>query len=80
LELNAGGVRLDLHWPLAHTRELAGLLWELVVANSRRGGLRAQREAVYHLGQQRVDAPAQVARAQHQPDGLKVLVYDGAGM
>ena len=29
LELNAGGARLDLHWPLAHTRELASLLREL---------------------------------------------------
>lgn len=29
LELNAGGSRLDLHWPLSHTRELAGLLREL---------------------------------------------------
>ena len=29
LELNAGGTRLDLHWPLAHTRELAALLREL---------------------------------------------------
>ena len=29
LELNAGGTRLDLHWPLTHTRELAGLLREL---------------------------------------------------
>ena len=27
--LNAGGVRLDLHWPLAHTRELAALVREL---------------------------------------------------
>ena len=23
VELNAGGARLDLHWPLAHTRDLA---------------------------------------------------------
>lgn len=29
LELNVGGTRLDLHWPLAHTRELAALLGEL---------------------------------------------------
>ena len=29
LELNAGDARLDLHWPLAHTRELADLLGEL---------------------------------------------------
>ena len=29
LELSAGGARLDLHWPLAHTRELAALLREL---------------------------------------------------
>ena len=29
VELNAGGTRLDLHWPLSHTRELAGLLREL---------------------------------------------------
>ena len=29
LELSAGGARLDLHWPLAHTRELATLLREL---------------------------------------------------
>ena len=29
LELNAGGTRLDLHWPLTHTRELAALLREL---------------------------------------------------
>lgn len=28
IELNAGPVRLDLHWPLAHTRELAALLRE----------------------------------------------------
>lgn len=27
--LNAGGTRLDLHWPLTHTRELAALLREL---------------------------------------------------
>ena len=29
IELNAGGTRLDLHWPMAHTRELAALLREL---------------------------------------------------
>lgn len=29
IELNAGAARLDLHWPLAHTRELAVLLREL---------------------------------------------------
>jgi len=29
LELNVGATRLDLHWPLAHTRELAALLREL---------------------------------------------------
>ena len=29
LELSAGGSRLDLHWPVAHTRELAALLREL---------------------------------------------------
>ena len=29
LELNAGGTRLDLHWLLTHTRELAALLREL---------------------------------------------------
>lgn len=29
VELNVGGTRLDLHWPLAHTRELASLLREL---------------------------------------------------
>ena len=28
VELNVGGVRLELHWPLAHTRELAVLLRE----------------------------------------------------
>ena len=27
--LNAGTARLELHWPLAHTRELAALLREL---------------------------------------------------
>ncbi len=29
VELNAGPTRLELHWPLAHTRELAALLREL---------------------------------------------------
>ncbi len=29
VELNAGAARLELHWPLAHTRELATLLREL---------------------------------------------------
>ena len=29
LELNAGGARIDLHWPLTHTRELAALMREL---------------------------------------------------
>ena len=29
VELNAGSARLELHWPLAHTRELAALLREL---------------------------------------------------
>ena len=29
VELNAGAVRLELHWPLVHTRELAALLREL---------------------------------------------------
>lgn len=29
IELNAPGTRLDLHWPLAHMRELASLLREL---------------------------------------------------
>jgi hypothetical protein len=29
LELNARGSRIDLHWPLSHTRELAALLREL---------------------------------------------------
>ena len=29
VELNAGSVRLQLHWPLAHTREFAALLREL---------------------------------------------------
>ena len=28
VELNAGAARLELHWPLAHTRELAALLRE----------------------------------------------------
>lgn len=28
VELNAGPVRLEVHWPLAHTRELAVLLRE----------------------------------------------------
>ena len=28
VELNAGAVRLQLHWPLAHARELAALLRE----------------------------------------------------
>ena len=28
VELNAGAARLQLHWPLAHTRELAALLRE----------------------------------------------------
>ena len=28
VELNAGGARLELHWPLAHARELAALLRE----------------------------------------------------
>jgi len=28
IELNAGAARLDLHWPLANTRELAALLRE----------------------------------------------------
>ena len=28
VELNAGTARLELHWPLAHTRELAALLRE----------------------------------------------------
>ena len=28
VELNVGGARLDLHWPLAHTHELASLLRE----------------------------------------------------
>ena len=27
--LNAGATRVDLHWPVAHTRELAALLREL---------------------------------------------------
>ena len=29
VELSAGAARLDMHWPLAHTRELAALLREL---------------------------------------------------
>ena len=29
VEFNAGAVRLNLHWPLAHSGELAGLLREL---------------------------------------------------
>ena len=29
IELNAGAGRLELHWPLAHARELAALLREL---------------------------------------------------
>jgi hypothetical protein len=29
VELNAGATRLELHWPLAHTREFAALLREL---------------------------------------------------
>tara|TARA_R110001592_G_scaffold98796_1_gene281798 strand:+ start:72 stop:413 length:342 start_codon:yes stop_codon:yes gene_type:complete len=29
IELNSGASRLELHWPLAHTRELAALLREL---------------------------------------------------
>ena len=29
IELNAQGTRLDLHWPVAHMRELAALLREL---------------------------------------------------
>jgi hypothetical protein len=29
VDCNAGGARLELHWPLAHTRELAALLREL---------------------------------------------------
>lgn len=29
VEFTAGAVRLDLHWPLAHSGELAGLLREL---------------------------------------------------
>ena len=29
VELSAGAARLELHWPLAHTRELAALLREL---------------------------------------------------
>ena len=29
IEVNSGAARLDLHWPLAHTRELAALVREL---------------------------------------------------
>lgn len=29
LDVNAGAARIELHWPLAHTRELAALLREL---------------------------------------------------
>ena len=29
VELNAGAARLELHWPLAHTRDLAALLREI---------------------------------------------------
>jgi hypothetical protein len=29
VEFNAGAARFELHWPLAHTRELAALLREL---------------------------------------------------
>ena len=29
IEVNAGAARIDLHWPLAHTRELAALVREL---------------------------------------------------
>jgi hypothetical protein len=29
IELNAGAARLELHWPLAHARELAAVLREL---------------------------------------------------
>ena len=29
IELNCGAARLDLHWPLAHTRELVALVREL---------------------------------------------------
>lgn len=29
IELKAGATRLELHWPMAHTRELAALLLEL---------------------------------------------------
>jgi len=29
IELNAGAARIELHWPLAHARELAALLREL---------------------------------------------------
>jgi hypothetical protein len=27
--MNAGATRVELHWPLAHTRELAALLREI---------------------------------------------------
>ena len=33
-------------------------------------GLRAEREAVHHQGEQLVDAAAQITGAQRQPDGL----------
>ena len=36
-------------------------------------GLRAQREVAYQRGQQRVDAPAQIAGAQRQPDDVAPL-------
>jgi hypothetical protein len=29
VELNSGAAKMDLHWPLAHTRELAALVREL---------------------------------------------------
>ena len=29
VEVNSGGARFELHWPLAHTRELATLVREL---------------------------------------------------
>jgi hypothetical protein len=29
IELNVGAARVELHWPLAHARELAALLREL---------------------------------------------------
>jgi hypothetical protein len=31
IELNAGSIRLDLHWPLTHVRELAALLREVAL-------------------------------------------------